>query len=72
MAKRKIAPNSVSPKFTITQQELLELRILQDGLAQTETACDIRLAGIAIKLENGAIVEPGAYQLVDGRVEVRS
>ena len=74
MAKRKIAPNSGSPKatLTITQRELLELGIGQAQLERWTECVAKRKETVAWKLDNGAAVEPGAYQFVDGRLEVRA
>jgi hypothetical protein len=74
MAKRKIAPNAGSPKAapTISQQELMMLGICQYELERWMDCVAKRKETIARKLASGAAVEPGSYQLVDGRVEVRA
>jgi hypothetical protein len=57
---------------TITQQELVELRILQVRIDRLVAACQCRQGLIAEKCRANAVVQPGRFFLAGTSVEERA
>lgn len=72
MPKANLKPSSATPQVEITQQELMELLILQNRRAGFMASCISRQERIAEKLRAGATVENGSFSLVGTAVEVRA
>jgi hypothetical protein len=62
----------IRTQATITQQELVELAVVQQQLAQWTATCQHRQGRITAKLGANAVIEPGRFFLEGTSMEVRS